>query len=125
MTSRAYTYSQTQPHAVTGLSTGESYSYDANGNQTCRMENNQTYLQFFNVENRMNGVWTVAGTCANPGLASATWQFSFDGDGNRVEQVYTADSSSLTTYYFAGIPGTGYDKHCNRIEWKKLRLVEL
>ncbi|MBI3244282.1 MAG: hypothetical protein HYZ49_18540 [Chloroflexi bacterium] len=38
-----YTYSDTaHKHAVTGLSTGESYSYDANGNMTTRVEGGQT-----------------------------------------------------------------------------------
>ena len=31
-----------RPHAVTGLSTGETYSYDANGNMTQRVEGGLT-----------------------------------------------------------------------------------
>ena len=40
---------------------------------------------------------------AVPGQTNAMWQFFYDGDGDRVEQVYTVTGgSTLTTYYFAG-----------------------
>ena len=105
-TNNTYTYGDpAHVHAVTGVSTNgtttSTYQYDANGNMTCRMENNQTYLQSYNAENQMSSVQAVTGTCDNPGATSATWQFIYDGDGARVEQVYTG-SSTLTTYYFAG-----------------------
>ena len=57
-TDKTYSYSQDKPHAVTELkhlgSTAASYIYDANGNMTCRVENNQTFLQYYNAENRMS-----------------------------------------------------------------------
>lgn len=41
-----YTYGDTAHiHAVTSLSTGETYTYDANGNMICRVENGTTYKQ--------------------------------------------------------------------------------
>ena len=94
-TDRSYSYSPEKPHAVTALSTGEEYTYDENGNMVCRVENRQTYLQFYNAENRMLGAWAVAGTCDTPGLASATWNFVYDGDGNRVKQVYYSGGRTL------------------------------
>ena len=107
-TDKTYSYSQDKPHAVTKLkhafgSTAASYIYDANGNMTCRVENNQTFLQYYNAENRMSGVSSVTGNSAVPGQTNAMWQFFYDGDGNSVEQVYTVTGgSTLTTYYFAG-----------------------
>jgi RHS repeat-associated protein len=90
-------------HAVTSVDRGTStdtYTYDANGNMTCRVENGKTYDQSYNVENRMDVVLLVSGTCANHGTLLAGWAFTYDGDGNRVRQVYTDGTSTLTTYYF-------------------------
>jgi len=50
----------------------------------------------------MSGVLLVAGNCDTPGATLKSWAFTYDGDGTRVEQVYTDSSSTLTTYYFAG-----------------------
>jgi RHS repeat-associated protein len=81
--------------------TTDTYTYDANGNMTCRVEAGQTYVQSYNVENRMSTALLVSGTCAENGTLLAGWVFTYDGDGNRVEQEYTDGSSTLTTYYFA------------------------
>jgi hypothetical protein len=61
---RTYTYAGTvingipypQPHAVTSLSSGESYTYDANGNMTCRIEDGVTFKQVYNAENRISSI---------------------------------------------------------------------
>jgi RHS repeat-associated protein len=87
---------------VTALSDGSVYEYDANGNMTCRAEGGQVFVQTYNAENRMAGATLVSGTCDSWGDVLATWTFVYDGDGNRVKQVYTAGTSTLTTYYFGG-----------------------
>ena len=79
-----YTYNASHKHAVASLSTGETYSYDANGNTpalhrtqcgasvTQRVEGGLTYTQTFNAENRLISV--------SP--SGQTTQFIYDGDGN-------------------------------------------
>jgi len=112
---RNYTYSPDQPHSVTALSTGEAYSYDPNGNMTCRVEGGQTYNQVYNAENRLYIVQLMnagaycpnANILAAPADTSAAWNFTYNGDGNLVEQVYATLTNgnvtgTLTTYYFAG-----------------------
>jgi len=76
--------------------------YDANGNMTCREENDQTWKHTYNDENRLSVVEKIAGTCAAPGAASETMTFTYDGDGRRVKQVYDNGSPpNVTTLYFA------------------------
>jgi uncharacterized protein RhaS with RHS repeats len=82
--------------------TSDSYSYDENGNMICRVENGQTYDQSYNAENRLSVVLLVSGTCEENGSILAGWDFIYDADGTRVEQVYTDGTSTLTTYYFMG-----------------------
>jgi RHS repeat-associated protein len=72
------------------------------GKMTCRIEGAETFLQTYNAENRMSGVALAAGDCDTPGDISKVWQFTYDGDGNRVKQIYTDSIGTLTTYYFAG-----------------------
>ena len=82
-----YTYADTaHKHAVTSLNTGESYTYDANGNMITRVEGGLTYTQIFDAENRLISV-TVSGQ---------TTQFIYDGDGNLVKKIKPDGSS--TTY---------------------------
>jgi len=92
-----------RPHAVTSLSTGWTYQYDANGNVTQRVEGGTTYVQEFDAENRLQRV-TVGGQVS---------EFSYDGDGNRVRKVaggqttvyvgnyYEKQGTTVTTYYYA------------------------
>jgi RHS repeat-associated protein len=103
-----YAYSSTDHvHAVTSVTrtngqntVTDTFTYDANGNMTCRFEGGKYYNQEYNVENRLWQVTLRNNSCS--GTVSATWTFTYDGDGTRVKQVYTAGTSTLTTYYFAG-----------------------
>jgi RHS repeat-associated protein len=85
-----YTYDSNHKHAVSDLSTGEDYTYDANGNMITRIEGGLTYTQTFDAENRLISI-TAAG---------ATTQFIYDGDGNLVKKV---NSDGSRTLYVGGI----------------------
>jgi RHS repeat-associated protein len=86
-----YTYgSSAHKHAVTSLSTGETYAYDANGNMITRVEGGATYTQTFNAENRLISV-TVNGQ---------TTHFIYDGDGNLIKKINPDGSRTL---YVGGI----------------------
>jgi len=98
-TSTVYTYGDiAHKHAVTSLSTGETYTYDANGNMICRVENSITYKQDFNAENQLSAVSIMSGGCN--GTVTATTSFVYDGDGNLVKKI-KPDSSK--TIYIGGI----------------------
>jgi RHS repeat-associated protein len=75
---------------VTTLGTGESYTYDANGNMITRVEGGLTYTQTFDAENRLITV-VVSGQ---------TTSFVYDGDGNLVKKINPGGSKTL---YVAGI----------------------
>ncbi len=64
-------------HAVTSLSSGESYDYDANGNMTERVEGGVTYTQEFDIENRLASVT----------VNSQETTFVYDGDGKRIKEI--------------------------------------
>jgi RHS repeat-associated protein/uncharacterized repeat protein (TIGR01451 family) len=87
----SYTYGDSaHVHAVTSLSTGESYTYDANGNMITRVEGGLTYTQNFDAENRLASV-TVSGQ---------TTQFVYDGDGNLVKKI---EPDGTCTIYVGGV----------------------
>ena len=75
---------------MASLSTGETYTYDANGNMTQRVEGGLTYTQTFDAENRLISV-TVGGQ---------TTQFIYNGDGNLVKKIKPDGSKTL---YVGGI----------------------
>ncbi len=104
----SYTYGDSSHvHAVTGLSNGWLFTYDANGNMTTRVEGGVTYKQEFDDENRLTVVTNTA-----TGQVTRLW---YDGDGNRTKKVENGQTTvyvgehfekSLTTgvvrsYYYA------------------------
>jgi len=105
---RTYTYSTTIPHAVTNVTpeTGspDTYSYDANGNMTCRIENGVVYTHAYNAENRASSIAKRSGDCAT-GTILESWSFAYDGDGVRVLTAhYTGVTlDSMTMYYMGGM----------------------
>jgi RHS repeat-associated protein len=76
---------QNHKHAVSALSNGNSYAYDANGNMTERIESGVTYTQVFDAENHLVSV------TAN----SQTTQFVYDGDGNLVKKINPDNTSTI------------------------------
>jgi RHS repeat-associated protein len=87
----------------------DTFSYDANGNMTCRTETGVTYLQTYNAENRIASIAKLAsGSCTSPGDYSAKWDFTYDGNGVRTGQSYTRYTNGtpgaavITRYYFGG-----------------------
>jgi RHS repeat-associated protein len=103
----------TVPHAVTSvLRPGgtDSFTYDDNGNMTCRVEGGMTYNQVFNVENRMETIQKLnsgqdcpedPNTLADAQNVDSQWDFVYDGDGNRVKQVNP--DSSITLFLGGGL----------------------
>ena len=71
-------------HAVTAVSGGHSYAYDANGNLTSRTTSGQSFTLTYDAENRLVSV---------SGGAAAS--FVYDGDGRRVK----ATVNGVTSYY--------------------------
>ena len=72
------------------LSSGESYTYDADGNMLTRVEGGITYTQTYDEENRLASI-TASGN---------TTRFVYDGDGNLVRKTNPDNSYVL---YVKGI----------------------
>lgn len=86
----SYTYGDANhAHAVTSLSNGNTYAYDANGNMTQRYISGQTYNLSYDAENHMTGV---------SGAASAS--FAYNGDGQRVIATVGGDTTVFIGNYF-------------------------
>jgi YD repeat-containing protein len=103
-----YDYDENHPHAVAEVvrNQGElgqytdTFTYDANGNMTCRIEDGQTWRQTYNAQNRLAKIELMAGDCAT-GTPGDTWNFYYDGNGNRVRQVNP--DSTVTLFLGGGI----------------------
>jgi len=85
--------------------TPDTYSYDANGKMTCRIENGVTYTHTYNAENRASSIAKRSGDCAT-GTIVESWSFAYDGDGVRVMTAHFTGTSgtpdSTTAYYMGG-----------------------
>jgi RHS repeat-associated protein len=96
-----YTYTAAIPHAVTSLSSGNSYGYDANGNMVSRTLSGVSYALTYNAENRLVSYSGI-------GLSA---MFTYDGDGNKTSQTI----NGVTTYYYMGglyeVTGTSVRKY--------------
>jgi RHS repeat-associated protein len=88
--SAAYQYADPlHKHAVTTAGSN-SYAYDANGNMLTRNEASVLYHQSWDAENRLQVVTnTVTGEVT---------RFVYDGDGARVQQIYSGTYTSTTIY---------------------------
>jgi RHS repeat-associated protein len=110
-TATEYTYTTALPHAVSAAGS-DTYTYDANGNMTCRVEEGLTYVQTYNAENRLHvATKLLEGTCQTPLKTDLQWDFAYDGDGNRMKQVVSAfdpdtqeiTGVSVTSYFMGGL----------------------
>jgi YD repeat-containing protein len=83
-------------HAVTSLSSGETYEYDANGNMTTRVEDSRTFTQVFDIENRLVSV---------SDNTNQKVVFTYDGGGTLVKKEVKPDSVNTTvaTIYVGGL----------------------
>ncbi len=66
------------PHAVTSLSDGTAFRYDANGNMIAKTESGVATAYTYDAENRLVKVEKNGGTIA---------QYEYDGDGGRTKKV--------------------------------------
>ncbi len=79
-----------RPHAVSSLSDGTSFTYDANGNMATRAKAGVTTYYTFDTENRLCQV-------KNGTTVQAT--FAYDGDGGRVKKI----AGTTTTRYVGNL----------------------
>jgi hypothetical protein len=84
---------------VTNDTTGNSYQYDAIGNMTTRSENGVTWTQTYNAENRQAKMSNTKTQIQFPDTLSinSKWEFTYDGDGNKVMQKLTIKTTNTTT----------------------------
>jgi len=94
-------------HAVSKTSTGNTYSYDQNGNQTSRKVSGITYTLIYDAESRLVQIKRGNNIQA---------KYFYDGDGNRVKAVvgsttttyignyleWTGSTTTMKKYYYAG-----------------------
>ena len=69
-----------------------------------RIENGDVFLQSYNAENRISNIIKLSsGDCTTPGNYAGVWNFSYDGDGTRVGQLYTpyVDGQAQTEHSLA------------------------
>jgi RHS repeat-associated protein len=74
---------------VTARSNGDSFSYDANGNMTQRVQDGVTWTQVFDAENRLVSV--------SDGATTTT--YVYDGGGARLKRIVNEGGTITTTLY--------------------------
>ncbi len=80
------------PHAVTGLSDGTTFTYDANGNLASKSEAGSLTEYSYDIENRLTQVKKNAAVIAT---------YQYDGDGGRTKKTAvnpTTQQTQTTTY---------------------------
>ena len=96
-----------QKHAVTAMGSN-TFSYDANGNQTNRTVGGSSYTLSYDAENRLVSV-----------SGAATASFVYDGDGNRTKNVPPKSTAGDQVTRVKGTIGTTTTTYIsNYFEWK-------
>jgi YD repeat-containing protein len=102
----------THPHAVTGLSDGSSYTYDANGSMISRTRNGVTTTFTYNGDREAPLERSVRGNklvMVQEG-GNTIAQFVYDGDGNRVQSTINAVTTRFVGEYYEA-SGTDVTKY--------------
>ena len=98
----SYTYGATEhPHAVTGLSDGSSYGYDANGSMNSRTRAGVDATFTYNAENKLTQVVQGGATIA---------MFVYDADGTRVQATIAGVTTKYVGEYYK-VTGTDVTKY--------------
>ncbi|MDZ4241569.1 MAG: toxin TcdB middle/N-terminal domain-containing protein [Candidatus Omnitrophota bacterium] len=90
-----YTYGQNGagPHAVTSLSDGSVFQYDANGNMTVRQQGGVMTEYLYDAENRLAEVRRDSELVA---------KFEYDGDGGRTKKILYDNGALTKEFVFVG-----------------------
>ncbi|MDP2654709.1 MAG: RHS repeat-associated core domain-containing protein [Candidatus Doudnabacteria bacterium] len=90
-----YTYGQNGagPHAVTSLSDGAVFQYDANGNMTVRQQGGVMTEYLYDAENRLVEVRRDSELAA---------KFEYDGDGGRTKKILYDNGAMTKEFVFVG-----------------------
>jgi len=84
-----------KPHAVTSLSDGTTFGYDANGNMNQKIDVSRQLTEYsYDVENRLTQVTRNGVILAN---------YVYDGDGGRVSKVVTQNGITTTTQFIGSL----------------------
>ena len=98
----SYTYGATaHPHAVTGLSDGSTYGYDANGSMNSRTRAGVDATFIYNAENKLTQVVQGETTIAT---------FVYDADGTRVQATIAGVTTRYVGEYYE-VTGTDVTKY--------------
>ncbi len=93
---RTYFYGEggAGPHAVTSLSDGTTFGYDANGNMVSKTESGTVTAYTYDAENRLTKVVKNGSTIG---------QYEYDGDGGRTKKTATVFGQTTTTTFVGSL----------------------